>query len=294
MKQKTFIFLPLFFLAAAIIAVFFSVRWSQQRKQLRSKAAPATVLSIVLPSVTKQMNEAFSLSIQIDTGENQVVGVDLSLSFNPAVLEVVDILPGGFFSSPQQLAKNIDNQVGTIIYSLGSFIANQGSGTIALISIKAKGEGISTLNFNPETSVAGVGEAEALQSTISGIITVLGVIPTATPTLVPPTSTPIPPTPTLIPTAIPTIVSPIQPIATSVPTVAPTLTPTPTLSLITQMPFIPGEPTEIPATPTLVRFDYAKFEQESNRYIFLLTTLIGTAGVIFVFLIKLMFKMKTL
>lgn len=380
MGKKLSAFLVLVILFIVVVVVLLSVRWSQQQKQLHPKAASTTVLSIIPSSVTKQLNEVFSLSIKIDTGENQVVGVDLSLSFNSAVLEVVDIIPGGFFSSPQQLAKTIDNQVGTIIYSLGSFIANQGSSTVVLISIKAKDEGISTLGFNPETSVAGIGEGEALQSTIPGTITVLGSAPTPTPTLVPPTPTfiptptltptAIPSTPTSVPTVTPTVIPPIQPTNTPVLTVTPTpiigqfqpitplisqptqspvaptvtsipatpieptpttittttttvppiFTPTPTPKpnlvtltlqkitsvfqkkptstltqiLITPTSSMPGEPTEIPATPTIVRFDYAKFEKESNRYIFLLTTLIIAAGVTFVFLIKLIFKMKTL
>jgi hypothetical protein len=211
-----------------LVATGFTIYLIKRQQELRLKAAPATVLSVSPTTVEKTTGDTFNLNIQIDTGENQVVGADLSLSFNSSVLEALTISPGSFLENPQELTKNIDNQTGKITYSLGSFTPKQGVGTLATIQFQAKAEGTSTLAFGTGTSVAGVGETEALQNTVPGSITVIPAIaPTATPTLTPtPTSQSTTPTPTVI-----------QPTATATPQPA-TLTPTPT-----------NAPKEITATP---------------------------------------------
>lgn len=220
-----------------LAAIPLTVYLGQQRQQTVSEAAPATVLSVSPEAVTKEVGDTFTIEITINTGENSVVGVDLDLSFNSSVLECLTISPGGFFDDPDELAKNIDNQTGEIIYSLSSFAPKQGAGILASIEFEATTAGVSTLIFDSGTSVAGVGEDEALQNTVPGSITVTGgdASPTPTPTPTPPgqggpgpTSTPTP-TPTTSASGGPTP----TPTTTSGGTGSvynPTATPTPTRS----------------------------------------------------------------
>lgn len=143
-------------------------------QDIRTEAAPETVLWVSPASITKEIDDTFEVQIQIATGSNQVFGVDLYLSFDPQVLEARDIISGGFFPDPQQLAKNIDNQTGNIVYSLGSLASQQGTGAAATIGFEAKAAGTSSISFEAGTSVAAANEAEGLKSKTGGLVTVTG------------------------------------------------------------------------------------------------------------------------
>lgn len=246
-----------------LVSIPLTIYLVKRQQELRLKAAPATVLSVSPATVEKTVGDIFNINIQIDTGDNQVVGADLYLSFNSLVLEALTITPGGFFDSPQELTKNIDNQTGKIVYSLGSFTPKQGLGILASISFKAKSEGTSSLAFDSGTSVAGIGETEALQNTIPGSITV--VVAEATPT---PTPTPTPTSPPGTPTPTPTSPPGTTPTPTSEPTPTPTSgtggpgptsTPTPTPTTVVRTTLTPTpttSPEELPEagniTPTFI------------------------------------------
>ncbi|MCL5095915.1 MAG: Ig-like domain-containing protein [Patescibacteria group bacterium] len=214
----------------------------KKRQELRSRAAPATVLSVSPAVVTKKVGDTFQINVQVTTGDNQVVGTDLYLSFNSLVLEALTIVPGGFLDNPQELKKTINNQTGKIIYSLASFTAKQGTGNLASINFTAKDKGTSSFAFDSGTSIAGIGETEALQNTLPGSITITASGASPTPNPAPsPSPTPTPgatatPTPTPTGSARPGATPTIPPTATSSPTPGgqggpanPTPTPTPSL-----------------------------------------------------------------
>ena len=233
MNKRVIGFIILLFLA---ISIPLGVHFSQQRQELRSKAALATVLSISPSPVTVTKGDTFDLNIQINTGENRVVGADLALTFNNSILEALDVAPGDFLDDPQELKETIINSEGKVFYSIGSFTAKQpGLGILAIVSFKAKSEGTSSLDFDAAgTSVAAIGETEGIKNTESGSITVVKSSPTSTPISTPtatPTASPTPipsPTPINTPTATLTPASTPTSIPTSTPTPIPTLTSTPT------------------------------------------------------------------
>ncbi len=233
MNKKITAVIVLFLILVLIPLTVYLVR---KRQELRSRAAPATVLSVSPAVVTKKVDDTFQINVQISTGDNQIVGTDLSLSFNSLVLEATTITPGGFLDNPQELKKTIDNQTGKIIYSLASFNSKKGTGTLASINFKAKDKGTSSLVFNSGTSVAGIGETEALQNTLSGSITITGSETSSTPSPTPsssPSPSPTPggsATPTSNPTATPTATPSPTPGGQGGPN--PTPTPTPTSSLL--------------------------------------------------------------
>lgn len=190
---------------AALVLVLASIPLTvglvRQRQELRIGAASATTLSISPAAVTQSIGDVFTVTVQIKTGINQVVGVQLNLSFDNLVLESLNISPGGFLDSPTELIKKIDNNTGKISYGLASFTPKEGTGVLASISFKAKAAGTSSLIFSTGTSVAASGEGEALQGTTPGSITVTsgGGTPTPTPATPPGTPTPTPTVPTTPP-----------------------------------------------------------------------------------------------
>lgn len=234
----------------------------KQEQDIRTRAAPATTLSVLPGSINKKVGDTFSLNIQVDTAVNQIVGADLKLSFDNLSLEAVSLSPGDFFDNPQILAENINNEEGTIIYSIASFVARTGSDNLASISFQAKAAGESILSFEEGTSVAGIGEIEALKNTVPGIIIITGgegvptptPIVTATPTLTTaPSPTPtLPPgiTPTTTPRSTPTSTAANTPLPTPTPTFTPTVIPSPAI-IAAGAPTSPISPSATPIADTL-------------------------------------------
>ncbi len=184
-----------------------------------------------------------------------LTAADMTVQFDPAVLQVQDADPGqegvqiqpGNFPSPDLVARNVaTNTIGLVQYAVVQLPPSQpvsGSGILAKIEFLAGGVGVSQLNLTaqlansqaqliPVTLQPGQIIVEtSSSSTATPSATVTGQ-PTTTPTLTPPT-----PTQTPSPTATPTFtVTPIPP--------TPTITPTPTQTPVSL-------PAEIPPGATI-------------------------------------------
>lgn len=168
------------------------------RQEIRNKAAPATTLSIAPVSLTKNIGDTFSLEVNLDTGENQIVAAELHLTYDPTKLEVQSITNGPLF--PNILTSGtIEN--GAVSIAVGAADAKQpvtGTGTVAIIKIKALAttEGPSSIKFSPNTFVGGLGEGAnnvlvgSTPSTVTITEAQLQVTPSPTLTLsLPPIST---------------------------------------------------------------------------------------------------------
>lgn len=213
MKKLVLIITSLLLLLAVAITVYLV----KQKQELRSRAAPATTLSLEPAAITKNVNEEFNTNIVINTGGNTIVSVDLVLNFNPQILEATGISLGSFLTGATEIQKNINNQTGKIIYSfyVQSLNAKSGTGTLAVVSLKGKNSGTGTLDFDSQTTVGALQEGQnVLTGTTPASIIIQGATATATLT----------PTPTSTPTGTPSVT------ATPTPTTAAgaTATPTPT------------------------------------------------------------------
>lgn len=221
----------------------------QQEAEIREKAAPATTLALTSDNTSPQVGESVTVNIEINTGENQIPGVELYLSFDASKLEAQAVSPGTFFSNPQAIGPNIDNVTGTIYYVLwilpGS-TPKQGQGTLATVVFSTKNVGSAQVSFDSSKTVVGaVGETggggefdrvNALVDTTPITINILGeTLPTNTPTPTDdggigrgsePTSTPIP-TPTNTPAPTSTTSSGGDGDTTTTPTVTPEIPPIP-------------------------------------------------------------------
>lgn len=221
MKKLVLIITSLLLLLAVAITVYLV----KQKQELRSRAAPATTLSLEPAAITKNVNEEFNTNIVINTGGNTIVSVDLVLNFNPQILEATGISLGSFLTGATEIQKNINNQTGKIIYSfyVQSLNAKSGTGTLAVVSLKGKNSGTGTLGFDSQTTVGALQEGQnVLTGTTPASIIIQEVTPTSTPTSTP-TGTPSV-------TATPTPTRSASATATPTPTQTPgaTSTPTPT------------------------------------------------------------------
>ena len=196
--KKILVFIVILILLGGIPLLVFFVG---QRQELRKKAAPATTLSLSPATLSKKIDDIFSLEVKLDSGENQIVAAELHLTFDPTKIEFQSISNGPQF--PNILASGtIENGAASI--AVGAADAKQpvtGTGTVAIIKIKALAatDAPTSIKFSPNTFVGGLGEgaSNVLIGSTPATITIGGqqvqaptptreVTPTLTPT---PTST---------------------------------------------------------------------------------------------------------
>jgi hypothetical protein len=135
--------------------------------------ASETNLVIAPPAVSVEIDKPFQLNTNIYTGGNELVGVELMITFDKNKLEATNVVPGGFFSNPTESIKKIDNEKGVITYSLHispGAIARKGNGTLAVISFKSKAEGTTRVEISDQTVVGAInsGGRNALKSATGG------------------------------------------------------------------------------------------------------------------------------
>jgi hypothetical protein len=124
--------------------------------QSQVSAAQQTLLHPDPPSLGLKSGEQGSISILVDAAQN-MYGIEFHLKFDPNLVEVVDadpskagvqIKPGDWLKNTFVASNKADNGAGTIDYAvtlLNPAPAVSGSGTVAAITFKAKGNGTSPL-----------------------------------------------------------------------------------------------------------------------------------------------------
>lgn len=200
------------------------------KQDLRSKAAPATILSLAPASLNVMPSQPFVLTAKIDPGSNIVSAVEVHLAFDPAKVQLNSIVNSSAF--PQYLGSGdlnstINNTAGTAVFSLGIQQLHPVTSVseVATLNFTAKNAlSSSQISFSSDTMAAAYNETSNIVSSLIPA-TVSIAVPTATPTITP-TSTP---TPTITPTATPSLTPTVTPTGTPIPTLSltPTLTPTP-------------------------------------------------------------------
>lgn len=159
-----------------------------RNQEIRQRAAPATTLTFTPSTLSKQVGNEFTLEARMDTAANQVVAVQVSVSFDPTKLEAEWIHNGTMF--PNIISSGVVGN-GTASIALGAANTTTpitGIGLAATIKFKALAATTSPISvkFATDTFVGALGEGSTnvLTSTVPSTITITGgVIPTATPTL---------------------------------------------------------------------------------------------------------------
>jgi len=223
-------FIPIIIGLLLLITIPVIVFFVGKSQELRSKAAPATTLSLSPASAVKAIGDTFSFDVIINTGDNRVTAVQIALLFDASVLEATSITNGPL--APNIAAAGVVSPGAASITVRATSTTNpiKGTGVVATIRMKVIGGSAtpSTVRFDQSTIAASIGETQTdvLVSTTPASITVTqgGASANSTQTFQADTQPTTSPTPTgiLTPTSTPTgILSP---------TLTPTgiLTPTPT------------------------------------------------------------------
>lgn len=207
-----------------------------------------------------QVGETINVDIVIEDVAD-LYGVDVRLSFDPALLEVQDADPAtagvqiqkGTFPAPDFVVRNeADNGAGTVWYAASQQNPTapiSGSGIAASITFKGLTMGASSVAFTYQKIVKRDGERIPAGTQDGQIVVLAGAAPTSTPTSRPkPTDTPRPTPTSRPPTAAPPTQAPTAAPPVATPTPSPTLASTPTaVSEVTTV----SEATETPQpTPT--------------------------------------------
>jgi LysM repeat protein len=173
-------------------------------------AQGATIVRVDPAASSAKVNDTVNLSIKVDNIAN-LSAIELHLSFNPSVLEVISVTNGGFVVADFSAQNVFDNTAGTIDYAVAQMnrAPAQGSGALLNISFRAKTNGSSTVTLRATQAVpsglllSDVNGMAIQASWVAGNVnvgTAAVVTPTpVTPTPVTPTSTtptPVTPTPT--------------------------------------------------------------------------------------------------
>ncbi len=181
----------------------------------------------------------------------ELYGLDIRLSFDPSVVEVVDadpaesgiqVRPGDLLSVDFVIKNSADNGQGTIWFALTQLNPSQpvsGSGTAFVITFRGKQQGLTSpiiITYQKMATRAGDPIAASAED---------GEIRVVEPAQAPPTPTDAPPPPQ------PTVPAPTQPPTkptTERPTLVPTQPPTMPASSDTPAPTVPFTPTQPPPT----------------------------------------------
>lgn len=117
----------------------------------------AVVVNINPSSNTVNVGEEFDVTVDVNDVTN-LGGVDFELTFDPSILEVVEVVDGDVFAgkSPIPLKKDVDNVNGSIQYSVMVMSENNafsGSEDIVKITFKAKDQGTSAIAFKEDSDM---------------------------------------------------------------------------------------------------------------------------------------------
>lgn len=97
-------------------------------------------LALVPSSKEIKAGEQFEVEVQVKPGKQGVSAVEINLSFDPQVVQVIDIKPGTLLGDgPLPGILNIDSEAGTISYSLARIGATEAptpAATFAVITFQ--------------------------------------------------------------------------------------------------------------------------------------------------------------
>lgn len=239
LKNKKVI-ISLVIIVVLIIGVGVGVFLVQQRQELRTKAEPATTLQLVPDNSAPEVDEIFSVDVDISTNENEIYIAQLEIKHEPNKIVALEVTLGDFFTNPEITGPVINNDNGTVFYELKLPLGSdpqQGNGTLATITYQGMSPGITVIDFGANTVVgASQEDVNVIAALIPATIDIQSsLVTTPTPT---PTPSPTPESGDVgTPTPTPTdggLGGGTDPTITPTPTITatPSATPTPTPSTL--------------------------------------------------------------
>lgn len=199
------------FIGLLLLAIPATIFYLGQQRDIRTRAAPATTLSLTPAIQTVDVGDTFTVNVTMTPAANQVVSADIYITYDQTKMTATAITNGA--NAPRILNSGVI-QNGTASIRVGAASNAQPiatTGPIAVVTFTATGPttAISPANiqFASNTFVGGLDEvaANVLVGTTGAKITINGIGNTVTPNLTPTATPSATLTPTLILTVTPTI-----------------------------------------------------------------------------------------
>jgi hypothetical protein len=116
---------------------------------LGASCAPSgTVMKVEQAGSPVQINDTVKVLIKVENVAN-LTAIEIHLSFNATVLEVAELIDGGFIKADFVVQNTFDNAAGTIDYAIAQIDRSpaNGNGTLLEIVFRAKANGDSPIRF---------------------------------------------------------------------------------------------------------------------------------------------------
>jgi len=166
LAKRKFTLIAAFILVVGILMLltaFLRPNKQQFSQQLGSHPLPTPMFIQFNPNLTTSnlfitQKDNQSVHVVIDTDNKPITAVQFEISYDPDVLQGLQITPGSFFSNPIVLQNQIDEKNGVMLYAIAvkpQEAFPQGKGIVATISytINPGVAGQTTLHFLPLTKV---------------------------------------------------------------------------------------------------------------------------------------------
>ncbi len=183
-KQRSQLLMSLAIMVALPVTVFMV----QKIQSLQSNAAPGNATLVFNPtSQSNKVGDTGNFNLFLNPNNEKVNGIQISITYDPAIVDVTDIIPGPYFTDPastigQPLEINKRIQSGSIQYSiafpLGSKLGNEAYYSLtakdaAMIKYTAKAEGTANFAFvTSGTLISDINAQNVLSSATGGTLNV--------------------------------------------------------------------------------------------------------------------------
>jgi hypothetical protein len=131
-----------------LLKIFGARIWLIFALVLTSCASSRAALTVETSASSVQVNDTVRVSVNAEN-VTDLTAVEIHLSFDPTLLEVAEVIDGGFIKPDFVVQNKFDNTAGTIDYAVAQINSPpaNGSGTILEIVFRAKASGDSPIRF---------------------------------------------------------------------------------------------------------------------------------------------------
>jgi len=136
-------------------------------------SSSGAAVKIESPASPVQVNETVTVPVKVENIAG-LIAMEIHLSFDANVLEVVSLTDGGFVVADFTVQNTFDNTAGTVDYAVAQMNrpTAEGSGTLFEIVFRAKTSGDSTISFRgteaaPEGIILSDANGKPLQVTLT-------------------------------------------------------------------------------------------------------------------------------
>lgn len=130
-------------LIASLIVLFAIAAVSNRflgEKPISADPRAFTTLAAVASKEQVSTGETFSIDITVDTHENLVLGAELHLDYDPAIIAIDDVTKGDFLQNALVYNNSTNTGEGIIVYALGSPQEKKGTGVLVKLMARAVGK----------------------------------------------------------------------------------------------------------------------------------------------------------